>query len=47
LTYDQLAAALKIPVGTVMSRLHRSRKRLRKMLADRRDAVSPANQEGA
>ncbi len=32
LTYEQVAAALSIPVGTVRSRLHRARRRLREAL---------------
>ncbi|MEV4343607.1 RNA polymerase sigma factor [Actinoplanes sp. NPDC049596] len=32
LTYEQVAAALRIPVGTVRSRLHRARTRLRAAL---------------
>jgi len=32
LTYDEIAAALSIPVGTVMSRLFRARKVLRERL---------------
>ncbi|XVU28159.1 RNA polymerase sigma factor [Actinoplanes sp. CA-054009] len=35
LTYEQVAAALEIPVGTVRSRLHRARTRLRAALGDR------------
>ena len=38
LTYDEVAAALDIPVGTVRSRLHRARKQVR-------DALAPAFQE--
>ncbi|MDP8928097.1 MAG: sigma-70 family RNA polymerase sigma factor [Actinomycetota bacterium] len=34
LTYQEAADALGIPIGTVMSRLHRSRKRLRDQLRD-------------
>ncbi len=34
LTYDEVACALAIPVGTVRSRLHRARTRLRRLLAD-------------
>jgi RNA polymerase sigma-70 factor (ECF subfamily) len=34
LSYDEVARALEIPVGTVRSRLHRARSRLRPVLAD-------------
>jgi RNA polymerase sigma-70 factor (ECF subfamily) len=34
LSYDEAAAVLELPQGTVMSRLHRGRKRIRKSLAD-------------
>jgi RNA polymerase sigma-70 factor (ECF subfamily) len=34
LTYDEVARALHIPVGTVRSRLHHARKRVRAALAD-------------
>lgn len=34
LSYDQAAAVLEVPQGTVMSRLHRGRKRIRESLAD-------------
>ncbi len=37
LTYQEAADALGIPVGTVMSRLHRARTKLRKQLRQARD----------
>jgi RNA polymerase sigma-70 factor, ECF subfamily len=35
LTYEELGEMLKVPVGTIMSRLHHARKRLRENLARR------------
>jgi RNA polymerase sigma-70 factor (ECF subfamily) len=32
LSYDEIAVALKIPRGTVMSRLHRARRRLQELV---------------
>ena len=37
LTYEEAAAVLEIPIGTVMSRLHRGRARLREQLGPRHD----------
>ena len=34
LRYQEIATLMNIPVGTVMSRLHRARRRLRGLLAD-------------
>ena len=47
LTYEQLAAVLNIPTGTVMSRLHGARKSLRELLAGRRNALPVSDREGA
>src|SRR5690606_32150746 len=35
MAYDQIAAALDVPLGTVRSRLHRARGRLRELVGDR------------
>jgi len=40
LSYQQVAGILKIPVGTVMSRLHRGRNQLRSWLTDKNDLPS-------
>ena len=34
LRYEEIAVALRIPVGTVRSRLHRARHRVRELLGD-------------
>jgi RNA polymerase sigma-70 factor (ECF subfamily) len=43
LTYQEIAAAMDCPVGTVMSRINRGRKMLGRLLSERRSAAaSPA-----
>ena len=40
--YDQIAAALDVPVGTVRSRLNRARGRLRQLLAEGTNSAARA-----
>ena len=47
LTYEEIARALGIPVGTVRSRLHRGRRRLRELLASSGASPLEDDAEGA
>jgi RNA polymerase sigma-70 factor (ECF subfamily) len=46
MNYKQVAAVLDIPIGTVMSRLHRGREALRRLMIDGgRPNAATANRE--
>jgi RNA polymerase sigma-70 factor (ECF subfamily) len=47
LSYAEIAAALEIPKGTVMSRLHYARKRVREALIERGVVDPTADANGA
>lgn len=44
LSYEEIAVALRIPVGTVRSRLNRARNKVRAALGDAREERSPASE---
>lgn len=50
MSYKEIAAALEIPIGTVMSRLHRARRMMQARLAEygrRRGLTGPGEDEGS
>jgi RNA polymerase sigma-70 factor (ECF subfamily) len=46
LRYDEIAAALEVPIGTVRSRIHRARRALRELIAPHGEDPSSARARG-
>jgi RNA polymerase sigma-70 factor (ECF subfamily) len=46
LSYDEIAVALEVPVGTVRSRLNRARRRMRELMTERGEQTATTNAAG-